>query len=52
MLVVNTPNTMIAYGSKTFTARQFMIAGLINTIISLVMITLFTATYWHWLGII
>jgi len=51
-LVVNTPNTMIAFQSGTFTTRQFTIVGLINTGVSLVMILLFSATYWHWIGIL
>lgn len=52
ILVVNTPNTMIAFGSGTFTTRDFFFVGLVNTIISLLMIVVFAATYWHWLGII
>lgn len=52
ILVVNTPNTMIAFGSGTFSARDFFRAGLANAIISLLLIVLFSMTYWHWLGII
>lgn len=51
-LVVNTPNTMIAYQTGTFTSRQFTKIGLINTGLSLIMIVIFTATYWHWMGIV
>ena len=52
ILVVNTPNTMIAFNSGTFSTRQFMKVGLINTVISVIFILIFTKTYWHWLGII
>jgi len=52
IMVVNTPNTMIAFGSKTFTSRQFFEVGLVNAVLSLAMIVVFAATYWHWVGII
>lgn len=52
ILVVNTPNTMIAFGSGTFSTRDFFVIGLVNAIISLIMIVIFAATYWRWLGII
>lgn len=52
ILVVNTPNTMIAFGSGTFSTRDFFKVGALNALISLAVIVLFTATYWHWMGII
>jgi len=52
ILVVNTPNTMIAFGSGTFTTKDFIFVGVTNAIIGLIMIIIFTMSYWHWVGIV
>ncbi|MDR2503925.1 MAG: anion permease [Deltaproteobacteria bacterium] len=52
ILVVNTPNTMIAYNSGTFSSRQFLKVGVINALVSMALIQIFAATYWRWLGIV
>jgi di/tricarboxylate transporter len=50
ILVVNAPQNMVAYGTETFEARDFVRTGLVLTIIALVLVMLLGATYWHWLG--
>jgi solute carrier family 13 (sodium-dependent dicarboxylate transporter), member 2/3/5 len=47
---VNAPQNMVAYGTETFEARDFVRTGLVLTIIALVLVMLLGATYWHWLG--
>jgi Sodium:sulfate symporter transmembrane region len=39
-----------AYGTETFTARDFVRTGFVLTIIALGLVMLLGATYWHWLG--
>jgi len=41
---------MVAYGTETFNARDFVRTGFVLTIIALVLVMLLGATYWHWLG--
>jgi anion transporter len=50
ILVVNAPQNMVAYGTETFTARDFVRTGFVLTIIALGLVMLLGATYWHWLG--
>jgi sodium-dependent dicarboxylate transporter 2/3/5 len=50
ILVVNAPQNMVAYGTETFEARDFVRTGLVLTIIAFVLVMLLGATYWHWLG--
>jgi solute carrier family 13 (sodium-dependent dicarboxylate transporter), member 2/3/5 len=50
ILVVNAPQNMVAYGTETFEARDFVRTGLVLTIIALALVMLLGATYWHWLG--
>ena len=50
ILVVNAPQNMVAYGTETFRARDFVRTGLVLTIIALALVMLLGATYWHWLG--
>jgi len=50
ILVVNAPQNMVAYGTETFTARDFVRTGLVLTAIAMALVMLFGATYWHWLG--
>lgn len=50
ILVVNSPQNMVAYGTETFEARDFVRTGLVLTIVALALVMLFGATYWHWLG--
>ncbi|MFA6264536.1 MAG: DASS family sodium-coupled anion symporter [Pseudolabrys sp.] len=50
ILVVNAPQNMVAYGTGTFSARDFVRTGLVLTIIAFALVMLFGATYWRWLG--
>jgi sodium-dependent dicarboxylate transporter 2/3/5 len=50
ILVVNAPQNMVAYGTETFEARDFVRTGLVLTIIAFALVMLLGATYWHWLG--
>jgi solute carrier family 13 (sodium-dependent dicarboxylate transporter), member 2/3/5 len=50
ILVVNAPQNMVAYGTETFEARDFVRTGLVMTIIGLALVMLLGATYWRWLG--
>ena len=50
ILVVNAPQNMVAYGTDTFKARDFVRTGLVLTIVALALVMLLGATYWRWLG--
>jgi len=50
ILVVNAPQNMVAYGTDTFSARDFVRTGLVLTVIALALVMLLAATYWRWLG--
>ena len=50
ILVVNAPQNMVAYGTDTFSARDFVRTGLVLTVIALALVMLLATTYWRWLG--
>jgi sodium-dependent dicarboxylate transporter 2/3/5 len=50
ILPVNGPQNMLALGTETFEARDFIRVGIVLTVIAYAMLVLFAATYWHWLG--
>ena len=50
ILVVNAPQNMVAYGTETFEARDFVRTGLVLTMIALALVMVLGATYWRWLG--
>ena len=50
ILVVNAPQNMVAYGTETFSARDFVRTGFVLTVIAFALVMLLGATYWHWLG--
>jgi di/tricarboxylate transporter len=50
VLPVNAPQSMLAYGTETFTARDFIRSGLVITAAAYGLVLLLGATYWHWLG--
>ncbi|MHA2789440.1 SLC13 family permease [Corynebacterium sp. S7] len=52
LLPVSAPQNMLAYGSGAFTTRQFLKTGIPLTIVGYLLILLFSATYWKWLGLI
>jgi anion transporter len=50
ILVVNAPQNMLAYGTETFNARDFVRTGLVLTLVAVALVMLLGATWWHWLG--
>ena len=50
ILPVNAPQNMVAYGTNTFEARDFIRIGIPLTIIAYALILAMSATYWKWLG--
>jgi len=50
ILVVNAPQNMVAYGTETFAARDFVRTGLVLTLIAFALVLALGVTYWHWLG--
>ena len=50
ILVVNAPQNMVAYGTETFEARDFVRTGLVLTVIAFALVMVLGATYWKWLG--
>jgi sodium-dependent dicarboxylate transporter 2/3/5 len=50
ILVVNAPQNMLAYGTETFAAKDFVRAGLVLTIVAVALVMLLGTTYWHWVG--
>ncbi|HET7199536.1 MAG TPA: DASS family sodium-coupled anion symporter [Burkholderiales bacterium] len=50
ILPVNAPQNMVAYGTETFAAKDFVKTGLVLTAIAYVLVLIFGATYWSWMG--
>jgi di/tricarboxylate transporter len=50
ILPVNSPQGMVAYGTGTFAARDFVRTGIVITLLAYLLTLLFGATYWRWLG--
>lgn len=50
ILPVNAPQNMIAYGTDTFEARDFVRTGLAITLAAMVLLVVFALTYWPWMG--
>ncbi len=50
VLPVNSPQGMVAYGTETFAARDFVRTGLVLTALAYVLTLVLGATYWRWLG--
>ncbi|MGV3570333.1 MAG: SLC13 family permease [Ramlibacter sp.] len=50
ILPVNAPQNMIAYGTDTFDARDFVRTGLVLTAAAFALLVLFALTYWPWMG--
>ena len=46
ILPVNAPQNMIAYGTNTFEARDFVRTGLAITAAVMVLLVVFALTYW------
>lgn len=52
ILVVNAPQNMVAYGTETFAARDFVKTGLVLTAIAYALVLMLGVTYWRWLGFV
>ena len=52
LLPVSAPQNMLAYGTGSFTTKDFLKSGIPLTIIGFVLILIFSATYWQWLGLL
>jgi anion transporter len=50
ILPVNAPQNMVAYGTGTFTVRDFVKTGLVLTAIGYALVLLLGATWWSWMG--
>jgi solute carrier family 13 (sodium-dependent dicarboxylate transporter), member 2/3/5 len=50
ILPVNGPQNMLAYGTETFEARDFIRVGVVLTVAAYVLLLVFATTYWRWLG--
>lgn len=52
LLPVNAPQNMLAYGTGAFSVKDFFKAGIPLTIAGYLLIILFSATYWQWIGLL
>lgn len=50
ILPVNAPQNMIAYGTDTFDAHDFIRTGLVITVAAVLLLVVFSLTYWPWMG--
>lgn len=52
ILPISAPQNMLAYGTGTFSAKQFMRTGIPLTVIGYLLVLLLSATYWQWIDVI
>ena len=52
IIPVNTPMSMVAYSTDTFTSDEMMKVGIPLVIIAILFMVIFSATYWHWMGVV
>lgn len=52
LLPIQTPQNMLAYGTESFNTKQFLKTGVPLTIVGYLLILLFSATYWQWVGLL
>ncbi|MCY1184484.1 Sodium:sulfate symporter transmembrane region [compost metagenome] len=50
ILPINAPQNMVCLGTETFSAKQFARVGILVTVIGYLLMLVFAATWWHWLG--
>ena len=50
ILPVNSPQGMLAYGTDTFTIKQYVKTGFVITIAATVLLVIFALTYWPMIG--
>ncbi|MGE7676327.1 DASS family sodium-coupled anion symporter [Lysinibacillus sp. NPDC094403] len=52
LLPISAPQNMLAYGTGAFTTKDFLKSGIPLTIIGYILVLLFSATYWKWIGLL
>ncbi|MFS0575981.1 DASS family sodium-coupled anion symporter [Sporosarcina sp. 179-K 3D1 HS] len=52
LLPVSAPQNMLAYGTGAFSVKDFLKSGVPLTVIGYLLILLFSATYWKWVGLL
>ncbi len=52
ILPVNTPMSMVAYSTDTFSSREMMKVGIPLIGAAVLLMMLFSATYWRWVGVL
>ncbi len=52
LLPVSAPQNMLAYGTGSFTVKDFLKSGIVLTVVGYLLILLFSATYWKWIGLL
>lgn len=52
LLPVSAPQNMLAYGTGSFTTKDFLKSGIPLTIFGFILILIFSATYWKWIGLL
>lgn len=52
LLPISAPQNMLAYGTGAFTTRDFLKSDIPLTIIGYLLVLLFSATYWKWIGLL
>ncbi len=52
LLPVSAPQNMLAYGTGAFTTKDFLKSGIPLTVLGYILVLLFSATYWQWIGLL
>lgn len=52
LLPVSAPQNMLAYGTGAFSVKDFLKSGIPLTVVGYLLILLFSATYWKWIGLL
>lgn len=52
IIPVNTPMSMVAYSTNTFSSDEMLKVGVPLVLIAVALMVLFSATYWHWMGLV
>ena len=52
LLPVSAPQNMLAYGTGSFTSKQFLRTGMPLTVVGYLLILVLSATYWSWIGLV
>lgn len=52
LLPISAPQNMLAYGTGAFSTKDFLKSGIPITIAGYILILIFSATYWKWIGLL